>query len=257
MGPYVRPPMDVIISIFLERNPHLSSLTEALQNIRLEKSDTDLKSILLDHTVLSKSVWDVTIPPIAYSTATQHYVPIVFRFDVRVLLQTARARSIGRTLLHWNETKYDSILEPIIGSDCEYYEICNKVENYPVELVTSIFEELQTKNFTKFTAENLEVENVDYEKLCSFKDEVYYPQAAKDLRGKWHFILNGHSQPFQGFVVERCKKNCPAGPFRTDYTLKCVQMHVYRRMVYLDIEKRSLAVNKFKIPSCCSCTLIN
>ncbi|XP_047528723.1 uncharacterized protein LOC125065252 isoform X2 [Vanessa atalanta] len=130
-------------------------------------------------------------------------------FFIMVLLQTARANddssSNGQTLLHWTETKYDSILEPVISSDCEYYEICNKVQNYPMELVTSKLEELKTKNITKFTIENLNAENVDYENLCSFKDEVYYPQAAKDSSGKWHFILNGHSQAFQGFVVKRCK----------------------------------------------------
>ncbi|XP_046963370.1 protein spaetzle 5-like [Vanessa cardui] len=179
-------------------------------------------------------------------------------FFITVLLQTARASTNGQTLLHWNQTEYDAILEPpIINSDCEYYQICNKVQNYPMELVTSLLEQLKAKNIRKFTTETLQADSGDYENLCSFKEEVYYPRAAKDSEGKWHFILNGHSQAFQGFVVERCKKSCPAGPFSTDYTLKCVQKHIYRGMVYLDMEKRRLAVKKFKIPSCCSCTLVN
>ncbi|XP_050343776.1 protein spaetzle-like [Nymphalis io] len=179
-------------------------------------------------------------------------------FIITVLLQSARASTNGQTLLPWNEIEWDTILEPPkISSDCEHYEICNKVLNYPMKFVTSLLEQLKTKNITKFTIDKLQADNGDYENICSFKEEIYYPRAAKDSNGNWHYILNGNPQAFQGFLVERCKKDgCPLGPFSTDYTLNCIQNIGYRIMVYLDIEKRGLAVNHFKIPICCSCTLI-
>ncbi|CAH2105298.1 unnamed protein product [Euphydryas editha] len=173
---------------------------------------------------------------------------------VQALLTNNMAQLV-KTFLHWGPEFGDVSLHPNTES-CGNHSICTRVTNYPTELVKKLLNDLKSINITKLTFENLDVVDGDFENICSYKEEIFYPLVAKNTAGTWKFILNGNS--FQGFVVELCKEKCEEGTFITtgDYKLDCVQKFNYRKMLYLDMENREVAIDSFEVPSCCSCGLI-
>ncbi|CAH0729192.1 unnamed protein product, partial [Brenthis ino] len=156
-----------------------------------------------------------------------------------------------------------------IPEECKELGFCEHIPNYPYDYVSEIITLLSKANIklhadvdprehiTQYDVE--EINNSEYEDLCSSQLEIIHPQVVRD-NNKWYLILNSKTNP-QNYVIEKCRGN-PSRPercsgkayFTPPFYGKCVQKYIERKMFALKPPFYDYLVSiYFPIPSCCSC----
>ncbi|CAK1545978.1 unnamed protein product [Leptosia nina] len=152
-----------------------------------------------------------------------------------------------------------------IPDECKTLGICEDIPNYPTDIVSSVIQEIERDNITKFNKDVLEppqiAERIGPEEetieLCSSTEKIFVPKVAQDINKDWFLIVNDKQKPRQTFRVEICRGGengaCSSiAYFQKGYEGRCVQKYVLRNMIALN-DKNEVIERPFQVPSCCSC----
>ncbi|XP_069691562.1 protein spaetzle-like isoform X2 [Periplaneta americana] len=144
---------------------------------------------------------------------------------------------------------------------------CDNVADYPIAKIKEILEKEKGKHGDIFGVESQvpkEMPNTIMSRmgetesyLCPSRSQIIFPKVGENKDGNKQYIVNNEDDK-QGIRVEICEHSgeCSlSSSFPSGYKTKCVQKYVYKRMLALKEDGSSTAVDEFKFPSCCSCSV--
>lgn len=169
------------------------------------------------------------------------------------------APSLGQRIQSDEPATKDTKLRPkCVKSDHSTY--CLKAENYPTDYINDLVNKGIIKNagFVDVLDDFNLTQRVDVTNeipLCLASETLIEPQEGETESGDWFFIANTDKIK-QGVRVEECiRAGETCSLIRSELQTKCEQKYIYREMIGLNGAKAEPM--KFKIPSCCMCTILN
>ncbi|EZA51456.1 Protein spaetzle [Ooceraea biroi] len=148
---------------------------------------------------------------------------------------------------------------PSPTSVCENSTYCEEVSNYPRQLVNAAIARNASLRFLgsidPLSDIEQRIDSADDSPLCRYREQMIYPQSAKNKENQWLFVVNQDNLK-QGIRIEVCMNDgqeCSMiQDFAEGYKTSCKQKYIYRELAAVGSDGNVIK-DSFRFPSSCCC----
>ncbi|KAI4502163.1 hypothetical protein M0802_002845 [Mischocyttarus mexicanus] len=155
-----------------------------------------------------------------------------------------------------------SISSRIMAPICHGSTFCERVLNYPEEIINNAIQQNSSIQFlatTDVIPDVVKRIGLDDTPLCSSTEQIIYPRSAENKNKEWFLIVNQDNFK-QGVRIEECSSNenskCSviSENLNNGYKTTCKQKYIYRQMAAVS-KNGNVNPDMFRFPSSCCCQI--